>query len=319
MHTKTRSQIKATAALLLIVALVAAGIGPRQTFADPLPGTASDPSVQAVVSFDLYAMPGSLTLPGPTTVTVWGYSLAPAGPAQVPGPVLIVTQGDSVTVNLHNGLAVATGLDFPGQSMVPDLAGVPAGGIGTYSFTATDPGIYIYQSGLQVGTEYQVPMGLYGALIVRPTLGPTYAYSDTATLFDVEAPIVLGDIDPVLNNAADPAAFDMRNFNSKYFLINGKAYPDTVPIAAAPGQKVLLRYVNSTQLIHTMAVLGLYQQFLSLGGEQLPFYRSLTSEFVSRRGDRRRPGDGALGRTEGNLRARRNGDDTTDPLCAVRG
>lgn len=280
MHTKTLSQIKATAVLLLVLALLAAGIGPRQALADPQPGTTNDASVQAVVSFDLYAMPGSLTLPGPTTVPVWGYSLAPAGPAQVPGPVLVVTQGDTVNVTLHNGLAVPTALYFQGQSMIPDLTGAAPGGTQPYSFVATDPGIYLYEAGLLAGAQYQGPMGLYGALIVRPTLGANYAYNDAATLFNVEAPIVLSEIDPALNNAASPATFDMRNYAAKYFLINGKAYPQTTPIAVPAGQTLLLRYVNAGQQIHTMAVLGLYQQFLSLGGSQLPWYRKLTSELL---------------------------------------
>jgi len=48
-----------------------------------------------------------------------------------------------------------------------------------------------------------------------------------------------------LNNAADPALFDMRDYAAKYFLFNGKAYPQTDPIVADMGPKVLLRYVNA--------------------------------------------------------------------------
>ena len=44
---------------------------------------------------------------------------------------------------------------------------------------------------------------------------------------------MLGEIDPALSNAANPAAFDMRKFAPKYFTINGHAYPDTAPISAA--------------------------------------------------------------------------------------
>jgi hypothetical protein len=279
MNPRTLAKIKATAALLLVLALLAAGIGPRQAFAGPQPpGVGSGP--QAIVAFDLYALPGTLALPGAATVPVWGYSLAPGGPAQVPGPSLVVTQGDTVNVTLHNGLTVPTALNFPGQSIIPDMAGAPPGGTQVYSFVAAEPGIYLYEAGQLPGTQYQVPMGLYGALIVRPTLGPGYAYNDAATAFNVEAPIVLSEIDPALNTAANPAAFDMRSYKARYFLLNGKAYPDTVPISVVAGQTLLLRYVNAGQQIHTMAVLGLYQQFLSLGGSQLPFYRNLTSELL---------------------------------------
>jgi len=279
MQPRTLAKIKASAALLLVVALLAAGIGPRQAFADPQPAAVGG-RVQAAVSIDLYAKPGTLTLPGPTTVPVWGYSLTSAGPAVVPGPVLVVTEGVTVSITLHNALPVTTSLNSPGQSMIPDLVGVPPGLSHTYEFSAADPGIYLYEAGLLGGAQYQVPMGLYGALIVRPTLGPTYAYSDTATLFDVEAPIVLSEIDPALNSLTDPSTFDMRNYAAKYFLLNGKAYPQTDPIPVGAGQTLLLRYVNAGQQIHTMAVLGLYQQYLSLGGAQLPWYRKLTSELL---------------------------------------
>ncbi len=42
--------------------------------------------------------------------------------------------------------------------------------------------------------------------------------------------MVLSELDTALNTVATPASFDMRNFNPKYFLINGKAYPGTDPL-----------------------------------------------------------------------------------------
>ena len=69
--------------------------------------------------------------------------------------------------------------------------------------------------------------------------------------------LVLGEIDPALNNAANKLAFDMRNFKPKYFTINGKAYPATAsdPDCTA-GNTVLLRYVNAGISYHSMSVLG---------------------------------------------------------------
>ena len=37
----------------------------------------------------------------------------------------------------------------------------------------------------------------------------------------------------------------MYDYLATYWLINGKAYPDTAPITATAGQRVLLRYVNA--------------------------------------------------------------------------
>lgn len=272
MQSRTRIRTLNQVGLLLVVAVLAlGGAGPQKAMAAP----------EATVSFDLWAMPGTLGLPDGTTVPVWGYAPTGAGPAQVPGPALVATQGDTVNVTLHNGLAVTTGLYFEGLAMLPDLAGVPAGGSKTYTFAVADPGIFLYEAGLLPGAAYQPSMGLHGALIVRPLGAPGQAYANPATAFDVEAPLVLSEIDPALNNAADPAAFDMRDYAARYFLFNGKAYPQTGPIVAAGGQKLLLRYVNAGQRVHPIATLGMYQQFLSLGGVELPFYRTMTSELLA--------------------------------------
>ena len=72
-----------------------------------------------------------------------------------------------------------------------------AGGTVSYTFTAASPGTYLYESGSDVAK--QVEMGLYGALIVRPSAAPTLAYGDVATQFDPsrEYLLLLAEIDPV--------------------------------------------------------------------------------------------------------------------------
>jgi Multicopper oxidase len=301
---------------------------------------ASAAAMAADVSFGLWAKSGSATLPGGSAVTVWGYADSASAPLSKPGgPVLIVNQGDNVTVNLTNGLAAASGLLFQGQSLAPDTAGTTAaGGTKTYTFTASNPGTFLYEAALLPGAQYQAAMGLYGALIVRPTavapridagttvvnastlvldaaaqasdLGSSVsgtdipagasitavnagvsftmsvaatgagdgtvvvtrvaAYADAATAYNDEAVLVLSEIDPALNGSANPAGFDMRNYAPQYFLINGKTYPDTDPIASAPGHRALLRYVNAGVKHHSMAVLGLRQNFVSKDGSLLP-------------------------------------------------
>ena len=100
-------------------------------------------------------------------------------------------------------------------------------------------------------------MGLYGALVVHSaTAGQAYGIAVTA--YDVEAPLVLSAIDPAFN--ADPDTFDMTNYLATYWLINGKAYPDTAPIAATAGQRVLLRYLNAGYDNTSMTLLGMHQR-----------------------------------------------------------
>ncbi|MEW5829843.1 MAG: multicopper oxidase domain-containing protein [Chloroflexota bacterium] len=226
---------------------------------------------------DLYATTGTLTMPDAAVIPVWGYADISGGVAQVPGPALIVNQGDAVTVTLHNDLAEATSLRFEGLGLVPDRTGAAPGGTAVYTFTASQAGTFLYEAGPVPGAEYQVSMGLYGALIVRPAT-PGQAFASVDSAYDDEALVVLSEIDPALN--ASPVGFDMRGFNPKYFLVNGKAYPDATAIETDAGRRVLLRYVNAGTNIHNMAILGVNQKLLSLAGAELPFYKTVNSQYL---------------------------------------
>ncbi len=142
-------------------------------------------------------------LPGSPNTPVWGFAATSAGPAQIPGPEIVVTAGDVVTVHLHNNLAETTAIWFQGQGTAPDLTGAAPGGTHDYTFTASKPGTYLYEAGLLPNAEHQVAMGLYGVLIVRPTTA-NQAYDDAASAFAGQATVVLGEIDPALNTRARP-------------------------------------------------------------------------------------------------------------------
>ncbi len=145
-------------------------------------------------TFNLTAQPAYLTQPDGQSIYSWGYGCngVPSGfaPAaitatfcntmQVPGPTLIVTEGQTVTVNLTNNLPTAAGntsILFPGFNVTASggVAGLltneaAPGGTVTYSFTPTSPGTRAYYSGTQ--GDLQVEMGLYGAVIVLPSAVP---------------------------------------------------------------------------------------------------------------------------------------------------
>ena len=239
----------------------------------------SGAAMAANVTVNLCATTGSVALPGaPSPVNVYGYAVgdcSTVGTVTVPGgPVIDVNVGDVVTVNLVNKLPAASGLLFQGQTMIPDTTGAAAlTGSKSYTFTAGSPGTYLYEAAPLPGAEYQVAMGLYGALIVRPTIAGQ-AYDAAVTAFDTEATLVLSEIDPALGGTTaspgNPAGFDMRKFAPKYFLINGKPYPNTDPIASTAGNKVLLRYVNAGAKHHSMGVLGLRQVFVAKDASTLP-------------------------------------------------
>ncbi|HYD39668.1 MAG TPA: multicopper oxidase family protein [Anaeromyxobacter sp.] len=259
----TRSLPRSLPALLLLALAPAAR-------ADTLPATTCPETSPGARTCALFARSGTLTLPGGGPVAIWGYTATAAGEITSPGPVLVVNQGDTVTVSLANGLAVPTSLQISGQQLRPDLDGVPAGATESFTFVAGAPGTYVYEAGLLPGTQYQVAMGLYGVLVVRPAGAPLQAYADAATAFDDEAVIVLGELDPALNGAGDPAAFDMRGFAPRYWLINGHPYPDTAAIVTSPGRRVLLRYANAGLEAHAMSLLGTSQTTLAVDGARTP-------------------------------------------------
>ena len=229
--------------------------------AAPIAGTSCTPSC------DLYATTGTATMPDGASLTIWGYSgTNAAGSATLSGPVLVVNQGDPVAITLHNiDLPSATALAINGQPGTPDTIGVTAGSNKTYSYAAgiLTPGTYLYEAGLTPDGPRQVAMGMYGALIVRPTGCSACDYA-ASTAFNDEAVLVLGEVDPALN--ANPSSFMLNDFAPKYWLINGKAYPQTAPIPTAAGDTVLLRYVNAGLQHHSMGLLGLHQSIVARDG-----------------------------------------------------
>jgi len=201
-------------------------------------------------SFNLTAQASSISQPDGAAVYSWGYGCngAPAGfaPAaitntfcnsmQVPGPTLIVTEGQAVTVTLTNNLPAAAGntsILFPGFN-VTATGGVPGlmtqeavpGGTVTYTFTASSPGTRAYYSGTQ--GDLQVEMGLYGAIVVLPSSVPANctgglhaanlaaeqhwgeadfrlapaAYDHASTCYDREYLFQFAEMDPKIHAAA---------------------------------------------------------------------------------------------------------------------
>jgi FtsP/CotA-like multicopper oxidase with cupredoxin domain len=243
---------------LLVLALVTGGL----VLSGP-------PASAQSVAIDLCAEAGTLALPGGAAANVWGFALAGvdannqptcAGVVPVvPGPVLDVGVGDTVRVVVHNDLAEPVSFEVPGAAMTEGAVEAAAHGTATYTFTPAGPGTYLYRSPANAGR--QLAMGMYGALIVRPAT-PGRAYENPATGYDREAVLVLSAIDPAFNTNPDGA--DMHRYAATYWLINGRAYPDTEPIhAPAAGSRVLLRYVNAGFDNTTMLLLGMHEHVIA--------------------------------------------------------
>lgn len=259
-------------------------------------------------TFSLTAKTGYINLPDGNVVYMWGLSEG-SNRFQHPGPVLCVNQGATVTVVLHNTLPEATSLVFPGQGNVlannspaqpqfdgtgtmTSLAQTAAASTGsmTYQFTANTPGTYLYQSG--TNPAKQVQMGLFGALIVRPSGHTNWAYGSNDSQFNPNNEYIelLSEIDPILHQAVERGqSFDMADYRARYFLINGRSFPDTIapngaswlpdqpysslvhihPNDASNPTPALVRYLNAGTTTYPFHPHGNHSRVIGRDGQEL--------------------------------------------------
>jgi FtsP/CotA-like multicopper oxidase with cupredoxin domain len=231
------------------------------------------------VTINLETAQGYILTPDGNSILIWSY--APTGGSfQYPGPVLCVDEGDTVTVNLTNTLAEPASIVFPGQSGVTasgDSTGLftaeaaASGGSASYTFIATQPGTYLYESGTT--PHKQIEMGLFGALIVRPALGAQYAYNDATTQFDAnrEYLMVLHEIDPELHLAVeDGRPYDWNTRHDRYWTINGRSFPDVIAdnnVPWLPGQPY-----GALVQVEASAALPALIRYANAGSENHPFH-----------------------------------------------
>lgn len=270
--------------------------------------TVSHAAIEGITgtTFDLTATIGTVVTSDGDSFQFWGYSTPASnnGNMQYPGPTLIVNEGDTITINLTNNLppqAGATSIVFPGHNVTAsgDNDGIltweanNGGGTASYSFTATNPGTYLYRSG--TNTDLQVEMGLVGVIIVRPAMGANYAYNHADTQFDREFLLILTEMNPNIHRFTElglMALVDTSDNRATNWFINGRNFPDNVAAPYAPwlpnqpynfvpqmhpGEKVLVRSVGAGNDLHpfhyhgnNFEVIGVDGRMLTTGGGMGP-------------------------------------------------
>jgi len=242
--------------------------------------------IAGVNTFNFSADDGELSIADGGSLTFYGYqdldNNEGVGLPQYPGPTMIVNQGDAVTVTLSSNLPYSqcTSMVFPGHQVTATggTAGLltqescgPAEVV-TYSFTASEPGTYMYYSGTD--QQLQIEMGLVGAIIVRPSMGETYAYNSAETYFDHEVMFLLTSLDPIIHQLAEQGRFNEIDFTKRfavYWMINGRAGPDDLaePFVGylphqpynctpriRPGESILVRILGADQDQHPLHLHG---------------------------------------------------------------
>ncbi len=150
--------------------------------------------------------------------------------AQWPGPTIRVNQGDKVRAVFKNNLPETTSVHFHGvefddffQDGVPFVTEKPIipGEERAYEFTAVNAGSLMYHS--HHNATDQVGRGLLGAFIVDPP--------------EPQAPY-------------DREYIWISNDTLGGFTINGHGFPAVVPVLAAQGERVLVRFMNEGMMMH---------------------------------------------------------------------
>ncbi len=257
---------------------------------------------------------------GSYAVRMWGFAQCPndtftgcAAPTS-PGPRIDATVGNTVNITVRNSLSnVPVSIIIPGQGGGGDPTRIGAtsrvesmtqaadpGGTATYSFTVAKPGTFIYQSASYSSIE--VPMGLYGALVVN--VAPGQAYTDVS--YDAERLLLFSEVDPIQNARVDAAALlappttdciplsayadpmdplfmatgypCTLDYNPAFLLVNGEP---TVNLADADsvgqGAAVLLRLANAGLRSHTPSIVGIEMGLVAEDGNRYPGERAYQS------------------------------------------
>jgi FtsP/CotA-like multicopper oxidase with cupredoxin domain len=234
----------------------------------------------AQTTFNWFArMVGTQPLWDGQSVNVWGFVQDSGSFATLPGPTMIVNEGDAVTLNITNQSPAPHTVHLHGLDVDQLNDGVPQTsfeipgmlGTGSYTFTAPHPGTYIYHC--HVETVIHLQMGMYGAIIVKPAGGSNTVWAG-GPAYDLEYLWVTSEIDkswhdnPPLNGAV-PA------YEPDYFLVNGKSDQQLTAtdaaISAGAGQQIFLRLANTGYGIHEFVFPPeLNAALLSSDGRPLP-------------------------------------------------
>ncbi|HZY98233.1 MAG TPA: multicopper oxidase domain-containing protein [Candidatus Baltobacteraceae bacterium] len=170
----------------------------------------------------------------------------------VPGPAIVVNQGDTVVIDYTNDGETPDSIHLHGIHDIPDtmdgVAGISQALVGhgqsfTYRFVADQPGTFIYHTH---DNEAMLDSGLYGAIIVEPT-HPR----------------------PVEQNVAHDyleviSSWQIRSGVENEFTLNGKEYPLAPALEVKKGERIRIRWVGiSGEEFHTMHTHGHYQQVIA--------------------------------------------------------
>lgn len=205
------------------------------------------------VTFHLVAREAPWTLKPGMTVMAKTYN------GVVPGPTLVVRQGQRVVIDYRNELDIADTIHLHGIHEGPvDMDGVPGSsqamvpphGTFRYVFTADAPGTFIYHTH---DRKAALNAGLYGGIIVLPAHATAQERADRDYLEMI-------------------SAWYINSNDESEFTLNGKEYPSTRAIEVKRGDRVRIRWINiSAENFHTMHTHGHYMTIIARDAQPVAY------------------------------------------------
>jgi ZIP family zinc transporter len=169
----------------------------------------------------------------------------------VPGPALVVRQGDRVVIDYRNELDIPDTIHLHGIHDIPaEMDGVPGSsqamvpphGTYRYAFTAEQSGTFIYHTH---DRKAVLNSGLYGAIIVTPS----HPRPEERTARDYLEMI---------------SSWYVNSNGESEFTLNGKEYPATQALEVRRGERIRIRWINiSAENFHTMHTHGHYMTIIA--------------------------------------------------------
>lgn len=202
-------------------------------------------------------------------IKCWAYNRS------IPGPTIHVLPGDKVRIRVINKLPQSTSVHWHGLIVPNVMDGVPGieptpyiepGDCYDYRFTVVNtPGTYMYHS--SVNTITQLNFGLSGGIIIDDLdLIFKKKYKDYFLMLQEWCipKLTYGKLTSGIYN------LDIQGKESNFFTINGKCFPDTLPIDVEFGDTVTLRFANTQMHNHPIHLHGHLFKVTANDGYSLP-------------------------------------------------
>ncbi|MDH5648729.1 MAG: multicopper oxidase domain-containing protein [Gammaproteobacteria bacterium] len=186
---------------------------------------------------------------GAITIPVWSYTDVNGGTATLPGTLLESVEGGSITVSVRNNHNRSH--NFVVQGLTSDTTAIQPGQTRNYTINTPTAGVYLYSDTLN--SNVNRALGLFGALVVRPSGGVKRAWTGGPS-FNQERLWVINDLDkPRWTDVANSGGtVNTSVYKPNYFFMNGmngfQAMGDAATnLEGSVGETFLVRIVNAGQ------------------------------------------------------------------------